>query len=225
MAYGLKGQDAKDLSFEIDAALFDAHEAVVFEIKASWLREDAIVDGTPETLLHDIRKKYGVEFGSSKHGKGVAQLARSIKAIVHGEWLGSSREFAGMTKIYPVLLVHDTLLDAPGLGAFLDSEFRTLLGAIPDDKIVAPLTIMTIQDLEKLESSVESFGFVELLSAYTRDCRDLMQSLHNYIVFSDYGKRVVPSQHLMESSAEILTVLQNELFPKSNGAPAPNEGA
>jgi hypothetical protein len=66
MAYGLKGADAKNHKFEIDASLLDAREAVVFEIKASWLREDAIADGTPGTLLRDIRKKYGVESGSKK---------------------------------------------------------------------------------------------------------------------------------------------------------------
>ena len=221
VAYGLKGADAKNHEFEIDASLLDARDAVVFEIKASWLREDAIADGTQGTLLRDIRKKYGVEPGSKKHGKGVAQLARSIGAIARGEWVGPNRAFADMRTIYPVLLVHDTLLDAPGLCAFLETEFRTLLGTTPTDKIVAPLTIMTIQDLEKLESSVECFGFIELLAAYTRDCCDRMQSLHNYIVFSDYGKRVVPSRYLMESSAEILTVLQHELFPKTNDVIAP----
>jgi hypothetical protein len=224
MVYELKGVDAKKREFEIDASLLDAREAVVFEIKASWLREDAIADGTPETLLRDIRKKYGIELGSKKHGKGVAQLVRSIGAIARGEWLGPKREFADMGLIYPVLLVHDTLLDAPGIGAFLESEFRALLGDIPIDKVVAPLTIMTIQDIETLDSSVEYFSFVGLLAAYTRDCRDRMQSLHNYMAFSDYGRRVVQSRYLKESSAEILSLLERELFSKTNGSPAPNEG-
>jgi hypothetical protein len=109
-AYGLKGKNAKGLEFEIDGSLLDAREAVVFEVKASWLREDAIADGTHETLLRDIRKKYGVEPGSKKRGKGVAQLARSIGAIARGEWCGPNREFAETQVVYPVLLVHDTRL-------------------------------------------------------------------------------------------------------------------
>ena len=203
-AYGLKGKTAKGQEFEIDASLLDAREAVIFEVKAAWLREDAIADSTHETLLRDIRKKYGIEPGSNKHGKGVAQLARSIGAISRGEWYGSNREFAETRVVYPVLLVHDTRLHTPGLGAFLESEFRALLGDISIGKIVAPLTIMTIQDLETLELSVEHFSFVELLAAYSRDCRDRMQSLHNYVAFSDYGKRTVPNRYLMESSSEIL---------------------
>ena len=45
-----------------------------------------------------------------------------------------------------------------------------------------------------------------------------MQSIHNYTVFSDFGKRIVPSKYLMESSSEILTVLERELFPKPETA-------
>jgi hypothetical protein len=222
-AFGLKGKDAKGFEFEIDALMLDAREAVLFEVKAAWLREDAVVDGAHETLLRDIRKKYGVEPGSKKHGKGVAQLARSIGAIARGEWSGPNREFAEMKVLYPVLLVHDTRLDAPGIGAFLESEFKASLGSSVAGKIVAPLTIMTIQDLESLESSIEGFSLVELLPAYTRECPDRMQSLHNYIVFSDYGRRTIPSRYLMESSSEILTVLERELFPKTNSTPEPSK--
>jgi hypothetical protein len=75
---------------------------------------------------------------------------------------------------------------------------------------------MTIQDLESLETSVERFGFVEFLAAYTRDCRNRMQSLHNYMVYSEYGKRIAPNRYLMESSSEILTLLERELFPKTD---------
>jgi hypothetical protein len=85
--------------------------------------------------------------------------------------------------------------------------------------------VMTIHDLENLESSVEGFSFIDFLAAYTRDCRDRVQSVHNYMVFSDYGKRVIPSRHLMESSAEILTVLERELFPKPDQQPEPDEAA
>jgi len=224
-SYGLKGQDLKGLAFEIDASLLDARAAAVFEVKAAWLREDAIADSTHEALIRDIRKKYGVEVDSPtrERGKGVAQLARSIGAIARGEWIGPSSEFAGINVLYPVLLVHDTRLDTPGLGAFLESEFSALLGGVPAEKIVAPLTVLTIEDLESLESSVERFSFMELLAEYTRACRDRMRSLHNYMAFSDYGKRIVPSRYLMESASEILDVLERELFTKADPEADPNK--
>src|ERR1700738_1829999 len=109
-------------------------------------------------------------------GKGVAQLARSIGAIIRGEWTGEHREFAATSVIYPVLVVHDTRLDAPALGHFLENDFRALLGAVPSGRRVAPLTDMTIQDLENLERSVESFSFAKLLEDYSRECPDRMRS-------------------------------------------------
>ncbi len=147
-AFGLKGKNAIGLEFEIDASLLDAREAVLFEMKAAWLREDAVVDGTHESLLRDIRKKYGVQPGSRGPGKGVAQLARSVGAIARGEWSGPNREYAETRVLYPVLLVHDTRLDAPGIGAFLESEFKASLGNTSGGKVVAPLSILTIQDLK-----------------------------------------------------------------------------
>lgn len=213
-AYGMRGTDSQGKEFEIDASLNDVAQSVVFEMKAAWLREDALLDDTPDRLLQDIRSKYGVNAAAKgERRKGVAQLARSVGAIVRGEWLGPNGGFAHSTVIYPVLVVHDTRLDAPALGHFLENEFRSLLGATPPGKRVAPLTVMTIQDLEKLDSSVANFSFVELLAAYSRECPDRLRSLHNFIAYSEFGKKILPSSYLMESSAEILSLLQKELFP------------
>jgi hypothetical protein len=52
--------------------------------------------------------------------------------------------------------LHDTRLNAPAYGAF--AEFRALLGSVPPGKRVMPLTVMTIADLENLESSVDQFS-------------------------------------------------------------------
>lgn len=219
--YGLKGINSLKPEFEIDATLFDSRAAALFEVKAAWLREDAISDDAPETFLQDIRKKYGCSPG--ERDKGVAQLARSIGSIARGTWLGPNREFSNTTVLYPVLLVHDTRFDMPALGSFLDAEFKDILGEIPASKVVAPLTVMTIHDLENLESSVEGFSFMDFLAAYTRDCGDRVQSVHNYMALSGYAKKIVPSRHLMESSIEIIGVLESELFAKS--APESDETA
>jgi hypothetical protein len=214
VACGLRGSDGQGREFEIDASLNDVTQSVLFEMKAAWLREDSMVDDTPDRLLSDIRSKYGANLGAEgERPKGVAQLARTVGAIVRGEWLGSNKEFAQSTVIYPVLVVHDTRLDAPALGHFLEREFKVLLGAVPPGKWVAPLTIMTIQDLENLESSVANFSFIELLAAYSRECPDRLRSLHNFIAYSEFGKKILPNSYLMESSQEALQLLQRELFP------------
>jgi len=225
VACGLQGSDARGKAFQIDASLIDVPQAVVFEMKAAFLREEAIVDERPESLIKEIRSKYGAASEKGERGKGVAQLARSIGAIIRGEWAGESGEFADTVVVYPVLVVHDTRLDAPALGHFLENDFRSLLGAVPADKRVAPLTVMTIQDLENLERSVESFSFVKLLEDYSRECPDRMRSLHNYLVYSDYANKIMPSDFLIDASMGILDLLRKELFPTAHPEPSGRKSA
>jgi hypothetical protein len=214
VAFGVIGRDGQGKGFEIDTSVIDVKRAAIMEIKAAFLSEAAIADPNPETLLNEIRSKYGAAQGKGERGKGVAQLARSIGAIIRGEWEGPNGEFAGMTTLYPVLVVHDGRLDAPALGNFLEADFRALLGPVPEGKHVAPLTIMTIQDLENLEKSVSAFGLLDLLADYSRECPDRMRSLHNYTVYSPYAQKIAPSDFLIESSMKVLEVLKDELFPK-----------
>jgi hypothetical protein len=216
LAFDVPGRDGQGREFQIDAVLNDATEVVVLEMKAAWLREDSILDKTPEKYLNHIRSKYGVtpptQDQTRERPKGVAQLARIISAIVRREWIGDSNEFAAAQRIYPILVVHDARLDAPAHGNFLQREFTALLGSIPESK-VAPLTIMTIQDLENLESSVGQFGLRQLLADYTRECPDRIRSLHNYIAFSNYGKMIAPSVRVMESTKELGDRAHGEFFP------------
>jgi hypothetical protein len=214
--FNATGRDAGGKAFEIDAARVAAHAAVVIETKAVFLREDAVTSARPEDFLAALRAGYGASADKKERDKGVAQLARSIGAIICGEWVGEHGEFASLPVIYPVLVAHDTRLDAPALGHFLENEFRALLGAVPAGKRVAPLTVMTIQDLENLEKSINNFSLVELLEDYSRECPDRMRSLHNFIAFSGYSAKIRPSDFLMDASIGIHDVLIRELFPKSD---------
>ena len=213
VAFRLGGEDGQGKEFEIDAAVFEVREAAVIEMKAAFLAEKAIADDDPEVLIGEIRSKYGASQKSGERDKGVAQLARSIGAIARGECLGANGEFRNLDVLHPVLVVHDSRLDTPALGNFLETDFRTLLGAVPKAKRVAPLTIVTIQDLENLEKSIEGFGFMELLRDYDRECPDRMRSLHNFLAYSGYAKKILPSEFLIDRSVEVLDLLKAELFP------------
>jgi hypothetical protein len=210
---GMDGYDAQSREFEIDAAVLNVGKAVVFETKASFLREDAVTSDDPQDFVRAIRASYGSAADGKERDKGVAQLARSIGAIVRGEWKGQQDEFDGLSVIYPVLVAHDTRLDAPALGNFLEGEMRGLLGTVPSGKRVAPLTVMTIQDLENLEKSINDFSLTGLLEDYSRECPDRMRSLHNFIAFSAYAPKIKPSDFLIDASKDILDVLIKELFP------------
>jgi hypothetical protein len=213
--FNAAGRNAEGKTFEIDAARLAAHAAVVIETKAVFLREDAVTSAMPDDFVAALRAGYGAAADKKERDKGVAQLARSIGAIARGEWVGEHAEFADLSVIYPVLVAHDTRLDAPALGHFLETEFRALLGPVPAGKRVAPLTVVTIQDLENLEKSIDNFSLVDLLEDYSRECPDRMRSLHNFIAFSTYASKIRPSDFLMEASIGIHDVLIRELFPKA----------
>lgn len=215
----IRGRDRGGLEFEIDAALNDVTELVVFEMKAAWLREDSLLDESGADFINQLQLKYGVVaqagLGCRERPKGTAQLAKIIRALVHREWTGPNGEFAQALLIYPVLVVHDERLGAPGSGRFLDEEFGSLLGKTHSNIRVAPLTLMTIGDLENLEFSINAFGLRNLLSDYTRECPDRMQSLHQFIATSSYASKVRINRRLGKLSTQLMQRIKNELFPPS----------
>jgi hypothetical protein len=213
VAFRLRRTDGRSKEFEIDSALFGVREAAVIEMKAAFLAEKAISAENSDALITEIRSKYGASPKSGERDKGVAQLARSIGAIVRGEWLGPNGEFKDAVVLHPVLVVHDSRLDAPALGNFLETDFRSILGTVSAGKRVAPLTIITIQDLENLERSIKGFSFMDLLRDYDRECPDRMRSLHNFLAFSGYAGKIVPSDFLIDRSVSVLDLLKAELFP------------
>jgi hypothetical protein len=125
-------------------------------------------------------------------------------------------DFAAVVVIHPVLLVHDTRLNAPAYGTFLDAEFRALLGTVPFDKRVMPLTVMTIADLENLESSVDHFSMRQLLTDYAAAHPDGLVSLHNFMACDPrYADKLKPSAQLIKDSERLIRLAHRELFPDS----------
>ena len=199
--------------FEIDACLNDVTSISVIEEKAVFIREGDILGQDPESLVRVLLEKYGVSEDSSgkKRVRGVGQLARSIRAISQDGWLEDHPAFQQATVIYPILLVHDYLLGAVLESGFLAAEFLRLVG--PRDSHgslwsgrfrVAPLTLMTVDDLETLESSLENFGLRELLEDYTTAIGREWMSLHDFLAVSKYGKKTIHNRYLAAQCIEVL---------------------
>ncbi len=72
-------------SLEIDAVINNVTDAVLFEIKAAWLREDVILDDSPDELADSLNDLYGVSNKKGERPKGVAQLARIINVLFANE--------------------------------------------------------------------------------------------------------------------------------------------
>ncbi|MDO8663072.1 MAG: hypothetical protein Q7K98_07665 [Candidatus Omnitrophota bacterium] len=212
----LKKKDLNERESEIDACINKGSESAIFEIKAVWIREDKILNENYETYLQHLREKYGVvgqqDNPKAQTIKGVGQLARILNNIFREEFQANNREFSEIVTIYPILLVYDSFLTAPVYGNFLASEFEKLLK--PDHKrgsgelikgrfTVHPLIILTIEDLENLELSVEHFSFFELLSDYSTSCPDRLISLKNYIADSKYNKQIYRNKNLANKCLEL----------------------
>jgi len=215
----LEGRDRSGNTFEMDAVLNDVIQIVVFEIKAAWLRDDVVLDEF-ETWLEEIRSRYGVAALATEQKevrpKGVAQLAKLSRRILDANLGAAQSEFAVAKIIFPVLLVHDTRLNAPVYGNFLAGEFAELLGEVPSGKRVMPLIVMTLDDLENLQSSIEGFSLCQFLADYAAAFPDGMRSLHNFMATSPaYADKLKPSEQLKESSERLLTLAHRELFPAS----------
>lgn len=212
--------DNQGVELEIDACLNDINEIVLFEIKTGLIREDTILSEDYNNLLDQIRQKY--VWSEKDKGVGVGQLAKAINILAKKNWIGSNQEFSKVQLVYPVLLVYDHLLGAPVYGNYLASEFKELL--FPDNELpsgelvkanlrIAPLIIMTIDDLENLETSIEHFGFRHLLSEYSRVCPDRLTSLYNFIAASDFKDKIYHNKTIAAAGLNILEKVKEKVFP------------
>ena len=215
------GQNAVGQEFKADAILADIDSAIVFEMKAAWIREDTVLSDDPERFLSELRDKYGQSTKPGERDKGAAQLARIVGALARREWCGEGGIYRTVAALYPVLTVHDERMAASGLGKFLDAEFQRLLGPVPPGVYVHPLIIVTIADLENLTSSVENFSLRDFLAAYSSAHPDRMRSVHNFMATSDFTAKIMPSKRLIAASEETMEMLRRELFPKNTASPVP----
>ena len=215
LSCNIVGTVQKGQEIELDACLNDITNIVLFEIKTGLIREDKILIDDYEKYLYHLREKY---VQSHKSNKGVGQLARVANLLASQKWLGENQEFSGAERVYPVLIVHDPLLSAPVYGQFFASEFDRLLE--PDSRpqsgvcrkgnlrITLPI-VVTIDDLENLETSTEHFAFRDLLSDYSRTCPDRLEPLHNFIAFSQYKHHMYYNRNTASAALDIIKKSKN----------------
>jgi hypothetical protein len=169
-----------------DFIIDDVSEIVIVEAKSTRLQDDKISQKKPEAFLEHLRARYG----GKRSRQGYGQLARNINKLSTQEWQPAGIDLTSANRIYPILLVHDDLLDTPLSGHYLAQEFRLQLhpdsldtgGWMVKGRFrVAPLIVMTIDDLECLESSLYRFTLVDLLKAYSAKIPDRSTSLKNFM--------------------------------------------
>ncbi|MGA2713764.1 MAG: hypothetical protein ABSG41_11725 [Bryobacteraceae bacterium] len=217
LACGLSGTSSRGERFEIDAHLNYVTDLILFEVKGTWLREEEFAPENSPSLLRSLYRQYGA---SEEGRKGTAQLARLVTMISSGEWFGP--EFRQVRRILPVLVVQDLLLGAPGFGSFVAAAFDRALGPCErlasgerlkgTMRVTAPIVI-TIEDLELLEVSVEHFGFREALVDYSDEYPERMTSFSQFLAISSkYSRQIYGNRHLASASMEALQLAMEQLF-------------
>jgi hypothetical protein len=174
--------------FEIDACLDYVDQLVLIETKAVFLPDKSVVECDEAGFRAALEEKYL----RGERPVGVGQLARTIRSLSTGAWQGPSPD-SDIRLVYPVLVVHDRLLQEPMATSYLAELLVRELAACPvpgswqwevNGFCFAPLTILTIDDLENLESS-SGIDVLDLLHSYSADVPKRNGSLHDYIASTE----------------------------------------
>lgn len=201
-----------------DACINDVTEVVLFESKGVFIRESA--SRSTEAYQDTLREKYG-DNGDKK--RGAAQLERWIESIALGEAVPKVQDWSRVGLVYPVLVAYDERLDRPGHAEFFVDEFAKALDPDRDLPkgymkkgrfIVAPLAVMTISDVEMLESSVKYFRLTDLLRDYAHATQDgIRVSLHDFMVSVEGNGYRFSMSSLAERSLALLAETRGRMFP------------
>ena len=231
LARNLAGRGGAGEEFEIDASLNYVTDLVLFEVKAVWGRESDLSPDRSDALLHLLRNRFSVTGDSVK---GAGQLARVISAIVERRWLGPLNEFARVQRVFPVIIVHDRLSGSPGFGSFVLEEFHKALAPhVPSEtgqfscgqlSVFGPI-VLTVEDVELLEVSVERSGIRDLLAEYSRWSSDRMLPFSAYLAEISGSGRVLANRALAATSIDVLNRAMQRLFQKSPGETAAGDSA
>lgn len=210
-----------------DGLLDQGREVVLFEAKAAFI-PDGISD---EAVYKDaLRKKYGIaeRVAGDRPIKGVGQLARATVGLATGALVSAEVTAASLDVAYPVLVVHDATLSAPGHADFFAAEFEAAVA--PEHRhrsgymrkgtlTIAPLILMTIDDLEALQSSVEKFRLLDLLRDYCNSGTSAGRGcLKEFMAAADKYK-FIHSRVTGELSIEAIQASSRILFGRSLAVP------
>ena len=196
-----------------DASLEDSGDIAIFEMKAVWLPDKHVEIADPADYLRKLTDLYARFETDGKSPKGAGQLARSITNVANGNWTAHRSDLLSARTIYPVILCYDPLIGAAAHPWHLAEQFRDALE--PDQILlngemlkgslrVAGLIILSLNDLETLETSVEHFSLMDLFRDYARDNPERLCSLHDYLAMSEYGTKLFASRSLASSALAAL---------------------
>lgn len=138
---------SKEVAYEggqIDALLDLGEDVIIFEFKASLLR-DGTKNSRDINLFEDEVKRKFIENEKGKP-KALRQLAGAAIAIREG----AVRTAMKPKHVYPVLVGYEPVLESFFMNTYLQNRFREFVPKKDNEVIVQPITVMSVDELEKL---------------------------------------------------------------------------
>jgi len=209
-------EDEQGHTFEIDACLDYVDRLVLIETKAVFIADAPVIACDEAAFRAELERKYLRD----ERDVGIAQLARAIRSLAVGTWAGVGT--AGAVKlVYPVLVVHDRLLVEP---LVTEALAEMLVGELSARRVpaswqwevnglrFAPLTILTIDDLEDLECSAANVALLDLLQAYSAGVPNRRGSLHDFIASSEFKSAMTVNLTLADAGRSFLRDAAGRVF-------------
>jgi len=157
--------NAEDQAF--DACIKEGQTLIVFEHKATTIRNDHKYSEDPEALRKVLEERFVV--GEPPKRKGLKQIHHGLVRFQSGETLvdqatGEMVQRHEISIVFPVLLHLDYSLRTLGLNRYLADRFKEL-GRFKQ-LTVTPLVVMSVRGLEDMEACFSRYRCCELLESY-----------------------------------------------------------
>lgn len=179
-----------------DIAVCGDDTLILLECKAPLLSAKVKFSGDFNNLRKELRTK--LVGTSTKRGKikvkGIGQLWDAIQTLGHTDRKKRRKvegiDISQVKKIYPVLVLSDSVFGAPCMNWFLNSEFQRFVknNALKKHLTIMPLTVLTVEHLEELEPWLNDLPFYMHLDRWleqfnqndVRGFGDYTYSLHEH---------------------------------------------
>ncbi|MDQ7780369.1 MAG: hypothetical protein RDV41_11795, partial [Planctomycetota bacterium] len=212
-------REKSDNKMQVADFLVDyATDIVLIEAKGGTIPDKLVSWNTSSDYLDTLRERY-VE-------QGCAQLARTISKLSTGEWNPAGIDISQAQRVFPLLVAHDNVPQAHLHAHFLAGEFRDRLQPDSSENVgwmvkgrfrVAPLTALTIDDLERLESSLGKFSLLDILRAYSDEHPDRRVSFRNFVAGNPDRFPMVHNKNLASTCERMLCACLRRFFPGTSG--------
>jgi hypothetical protein len=153
-----------------DAAILEGSALIVFEHKASTIRNTVKYADNPAKFGEVLESRFVTGEGANR--KGVRQLWNGVNRFTQGESLyGGGREvrIQEVNEILPVLVHLDNALRTIGIPHYMAERFRAF-GRFKRHT-VTPLVLLPITELEDLEGHLQERGLATFLRSFLTELR------------------------------------------------------